>query len=114
MSWKPTSLLLLITAAWSLNAQENPNRVIPKVRQGIRDALTLVQASIRTDVKPKDAQIYVDGNLVGTVKDYNSDKTRLFVNAGEHEIEFRKPGYNTYREHLSLTPSQDMRLHAKL
>ena len=105
------TLLFLFAASIAVQADD---KKIPKIREMVRDALTLGQASIRTDVHPKDAQIYVDGNLAGTVKDYNGGKERLYVLPGEHNIEFRAPGYDTYTTHVKLIPDQDLRLRARM
>src|SRR3989442_15569293 len=112
MRWK-TTLVVLVALASCIPLQADDKK-IPKIREMVRDALTLGQASIRTDVPPKDAQIYVDGNLAGTVRDYNGSKERLYVLPGEHNIEFRAPGYETYTTHLKLLPDQDFRLRARM
>jgi len=47
--------------------------------------------SVRLDVQPAFAQIFVDGEYVGTVEDHAA--TGLMIAAGVHRVEFRSPGY---------------------
>jgi hypothetical protein len=48
--------------------------------------------SVRLEVQPAFAQIFVDGEYVGTVEDFLS-ATGLVIAAGVHRVEFRAPGY---------------------
>jgi hypothetical protein len=62
-------------------------------------------ASVRLDVKPKEAEVYVDGYYAGVVDDFNGTFQRLRVEPGEHEIELWLAGYHTVRQKVRL--SQD-------
>jgi PEGA domain len=48
-------------------------------------------ATIVLQVQPSSAQIFVDGEYVGTVDDVQSELT---VAAGVHRVEFRAPGFD--------------------
>jgi len=48
--------------------------------------------SVRLEVQPAFAQIFVDGEYVGTVEDFQS-AAGLMIAAGVHRVEFRAPGY---------------------
>jgi hypothetical protein len=50
---------------------------------------------LRLKVKPRDAEVYVDGYYVGLVDDFDGTFQRLTLDAGPHRIEIRKPGFNT-------------------
>ena len=52
-------------------------------------------ASVRLDVKPKEAEVYVDGYYAGMVDDFDGTFQRLRVEPGEHEIELWLDGYRT-------------------
>jgi len=45
------------------------------------------EASVRLEVKPKEAEVYVDGYYAGIVDDFDGTFQRLRVEPGEHEIE---------------------------
>src|SRR4249919_1601622 len=62
-------------------------------------------ASLRLEVKPKEAEVYVDGYYAGVVDDFNGTFQRLRVEPGEHEIELWLAGYHTVRQKVRL--SQD-------
>jgi hypothetical protein len=53
------------------------------------------EGSLRLKIKPRDAQVYVDGYYAGIVDDFDGVLQRLHVEAGPHRIEIRAPGYET-------------------
>jgi hypothetical protein len=59
-------------------------------------------ASLRLDVKPKQAQVFVDGYLAGIVDDFDGIFQRLHVRPGEHELVLYLPGYRTVHQNLYL------------
>lgn len=60
--------------------------------------------SVRVQVKPKKAEVYVDGYYVGVVDDFDGMFQRLHLLAGEHEIVIYLEGYKSIRQKLYLTP----------
>src|SRR5690242_14276240 len=107
-------LVGLATLTATAQQQTPTHKRIEGWRQNARAATSLIQASIKCDVKPKDAQVYVDGSLVGTARDYNSTEHPLYMFAGQHTLEFRYPGHETYSTKLDLMPEQDMRLKVRM
>jgi hypothetical protein len=61
-------------------------------------------SAIRTRVKPVETEVYVNGYFAGLVDDFDGVFQRLYVPAGEHEIELYLEGYETFRQRLYLTP----------
>jgi PEGA domain len=59
-------------------------------------------ASVRIEVKPKEAGVFVDGYYAGIVDDYDGVFQRLHVAPGEHEIELYLDGYRTVRQKVYL------------
>ncbi len=68
-------------------------------------------ASVRLQVKPKDAQVYVDGYYAGIVDDYDGVFQRLRVRAGQHEVVLYLKGYHTVRQVLNLRLGEDYKVH---
>ena len=60
-------------------------------------------ASIRLEVKPKEAEVFVDGYYAGVVDDFDGTFQRLNVPPGEHEIELWLDGYRTVKQKVYLT-----------
>ena len=60
-------------------------------------------ASVRLEVKPKQAEVYVDGYYAGIVDDFDGTFQRLHVPPGAHEIELWLDGYRTVRQQVHLT-----------
>ncbi len=65
-------------------------------------------ASLRLEVKPKEAEVYVDGFYAGIVDDFNGTFQRLSVTPGEHQIELFLDGYRTVHQKLYVTPRKTL------
>jgi hypothetical protein len=50
---------------------------------------------LKLKVKPRDAEVYVDGYYAGLVDDFDGMFQKLELQAGPHRIEVRKPGFST-------------------
>ena len=59
---------------------------------------------VRLQVTPRDAEVYVDGYLAGTVDNFDGFFQRLRVAPGDHEILLYLDGYRTVRQNLHLVP----------
>jgi hypothetical protein len=60
------------------------------------------EASVRLEVKPKEAEVFVDGYYAGIVDDFDGVFQRLHVAPGAHEIELYLDGYRTVRQKVYL------------
>ena len=61
-------------------------------------------ASLRLEVKPKDAEVYVDGYYAGIVDDFDGMFQRLSVTPGEHDLELYLDGFRTVHQKVYVTP----------
>ena len=50
---------------------------------------------LRLKIRPRDAQVFVEGYYVGIVDDFDGVFQRLHLPSGPHRIEVRAPGYET-------------------
>ena len=66
--------------------------------------------SARIQVTPKNAEVYVDGYLVGTVDDFDGFLQRLDVPPGEHELTFYLDGYQTFRQKVLFRPGATLKI----
>lgn len=67
-------------------------------------------AELRIEVKPKEAQVYVDGYYAGIVDDFNGVFQRLHVRPGNHELALYLSGYRTVTQDLHLGVGQDLKI----
>jgi hypothetical protein len=67
-------------------------------------------SSIRLEVTPRAAEVYVDGYRAGVVDDYDGFLQRLHVRPGEHEVVLYLDGYRTVRQQLYLNPGSDQKI----
>lgn len=72
------------------------------------------EASVRIEVTPRDAEVYVDGYYAGIVDDFDGAFQRLRVEPGEHEIEVVREGYRPFRQKVYLTPDNTFRIRQAL
>jgi hypothetical protein len=67
-------------------------------------------AAVRLDVKPKEAEVYVDGYYAGIVDDFNGVFQRLRLPPGEHEITLYRDAYRTVHQKVYLTPDHTFKV----
>jgi len=63
-----------------------------------------LSSSLRLEVKPREAEVFVDGYYAGIVDKFDGVFQRLNAEPGEHEIELYLPGYRSVRQRLYLQP----------
>lgn len=67
-------------------------------------------SSARIQVKPRHAEVFVDGYFVGTVDDFDGWSQRLNVEPGEHEVEIYLAGHRSYRQPVLFRPGATIRI----
>jgi hypothetical protein len=67
-------------------------------------------ASVKFDVKPKKAKVYVDGFYAGIVDDFDSPFQRLYTAPGAHEITLFLEGYRTHTDRAYLAPDHTFKV----
>lgn len=75
------------------------------------DALS---GSMRLDVSPKDAQVYVDGYYAGIVDDFNGMFRHLTLTAGPHVIEIRRAGFEPLLVNVYVQPRRTITYRAAM
>jgi PEGA domain-containing protein len=63
-------------------------------------------ASLRLQVTPREAEVFVDGYYAGTVDDFDGTFQRLHVGPGEHDLEVFMPGHRSYQQKVYLQPGK--------
>jgi hypothetical protein len=61
---------------------------------------------LRLKVKPREAEVYVDGYYAGRVDDFDGVFQRLHLEAGPHRIEIRAEGYETLFFDVRILPDE--------
>lgn len=93
-----TGGLVLLSIAVGSSAASSPCVVVGAVA---RDTPGVIE----TDIRPKKAEVWIDGELVGEARDFNGRWDRLWVAPGEHVLEFRRSGYRRLRVFIDLEPA---------
>ncbi|PYR93918.1 MAG: hypothetical protein DMF84_06695 [Acidobacteria bacterium] len=68
----------------------------------------------RLQIKPRDAEVFVDGYYVGRVDNFDGVFQRLDLPPGEHEITVYRDGYRTYRQKNLFRPGEGYKFQATL
>jgi hypothetical protein len=61
---------------------------------------------VRLRANARQAKVYVDGALVGTVDDFDGLAGHLTLDAGLHQLELRADGYQTFSTDISVVASR--------
>jgi PEGA domain-containing protein len=72
----------------------------PTARPGI------AYGGISFGISPADAEVYVDGDYVGIVRDFGDGAQPLTLAAGIHRIELDRPGYEPMAFDVNIVPGQ--------
>ena len=70
--------------------------------------------SARLQITPRQAEVYVDGYLAGTVNDFDGVFQRLAVAPGEHELTIYLEGYQTLTQKLLFRPGATLQIRHQL
>jgi hypothetical protein len=73
-----------------------------------------IDASVRLEVTPRDAEVYVDGYYAGTVDDFDGTFQRLHVQPGQHDLEIYKDGFRPLKQKAYLSADNTFRIRQAL
>jgi hypothetical protein len=63
-------------------------------------------STARLEMKPREAQVFVDGYYVGTINDFDGVFQRLDIPVGQHELSVYLPGYQTWSQQVLFRPGE--------
>ena len=69
---------------------------------------------VRLKVKPREAQVFVDGYYAGIVDDFDGVFQRLTLTVGPHDIEIEGPGLEPQVFHVMVDPARTIDVRADL
>jgi hypothetical protein len=61
---------------------------------------------VRTQVAPRQTEVFVDGYYAGSVDDFDGTFQRLHVEPGDHNIELYLPGHRPYQQRVYVQPGR--------
>jgi len=62
--------------------------------------------SVRLKIKPREAQVYVDGYFVGEVDDFDGLFQKLSIDAGGHRLEIKADGFEPIELDVLVSPGE--------
>jgi len=86
------------------STESSSTTVEPNTTSGQPDQSNLGGMSF--EITPSDAQVFVDGNYVGTVGQFTPTSQPLGVPSGHHKIEVRQSGYKTMSFEVDIVAGQ--------
>jgi hypothetical protein len=81
---------------------DSPLDCAPPLNSGYPETAELETGTVRLDVQPLSAQVFVDDYYVGTVDDFFHALGGLNLPAGPHRVEFRAPGFETVAVNMMI------------
>jgi hypothetical protein len=82
-----------------------------KARTG---SLPLVLATVKVAVNPSRAAVFVDGQFVGHVKEFQGMHRGMLVAPGDHLIKIALPGYQTFQTEIKAEATQTVEIKTDL
>jgi hypothetical protein len=76
------------------------------VRYGDYGRYGYATGTLRLDVEPRDAQVYIDGAYAGLVDDFDGVFQSLRLEAGEYQVEIVLPGFETLAFDVRIFPGE--------
>jgi len=73
-----------------------------------------VTATVKVDVKPARAAVFVDGLFVGHVGEFEGMGRGMLVAPGDHEIKIALPGYQTFETEIKPLANQTVEIKTEL
>lgn len=71
-------------------------------------------ARVDTDVVPEEAEVYLDGTLIGQADDFDGFPDYLYLEPGKYRLEFRHPFYETIAKEIEVEAQQTIRMNDKM
>jgi hypothetical protein len=72
------------------------------------DNILSVLGGLTFDVTPDDADVFIDGRLVGSVGQFSSASRPLSLTPGRHQVQIRAAGFSALGFHVDITAGQVM------
>jgi hypothetical protein len=69
-----------------------------------------VSSSLRLQVTPREAEVYIDGYYAGNVDNFDGVFQRLHLDPGEHDLELYMPGHRSFTQKVYLQPASTFRV----
>jgi hypothetical protein len=62
--------------------------------------------SVRLQVQPREAEVFIDGYYAGTVDDFDGVFQRLHIEPGDHDVLVYLPGHRPFEQRVYLQPGK--------
>jgi hypothetical protein len=76
----------------------------PSGGSGYSQSYTSDEGKLRLKIKPRDAEVYVDGYYVGKVDEFDGMFQSLHIEPGPHRIEVKADGFDTLVFEVKISP----------
>lgn len=70
--------------------------------------------AIDVNVKPRKAEVWVDGKYVGTAADFDGFPAYLWLKEGVHQVTVYRGGFESYQREIDITPGLVINLKYKM
>ena len=65
-----------------------------------------LSGTVRTQVAPRQTEVFIDGYYAGTVDDFDGVFQRLQIDPGDHDIALYLPGHRPYQQRVYVQPGR--------
>jgi PEGA domain len=108
----PSTAPVQVGAVVARGASPQPSSIQPQEPSLLPSSSASATGTLRLDVEPRTAQVYIDGFYVGSVAAMNG--MGLTLRAGWHRLECRAPGYETPAVNVTVEAKRTTTYHLAL
>ena len=88
--------------------------VFVRMKRSLRASLPDVTATVKIDVDPERAAVFVDGLFAGHVGEFKGAGRAMLIAPGTHQIRIALPGYQTFETDINPLANQKVQIKTEL
>jgi hypothetical protein len=98
-----------------VNLQPGEKRVVQvAMHKGVTGVMPAVKATVKIEVNPSRAAVFLDGLFVGHVGEFEGAGRGMLVAPGQHTIRISLPGYQTFETQINPLGNQKVEVKTEL
>ncbi len=79
-----------------------------------REVVRANSSDVIFKVDPPEAMVYIDGKLIGSARDFSTQRDRYPMLQGEHDLRIEYPGFKPFEARMEIVPNKTLHLDIEL
>lgn len=106
----------LIDRSYPSDSTEH-SRKVHRVVINSPSGMEIVQANMSNlifKVSPERSMVFIDGRLIGSARDFSTERNKYTLVEGEHRLRIEFPGYQSFETRMQVVPNRTLHLDIEL